>query len=107
MTSAVVYLKPTLARVTSEENAPPATRMYRTRTSFVAVHFDEAGKGRIDFLPKGAELRVIGPSSLLPEGFEVKADQRIHHVFEADLICRSSLVFESIRAKRASVGARA
>jgi hypothetical protein len=84
----------------------PTGRAYRTKTSFVAVHFDEAGKGRIDFLPKDAELRVIGPSPLLPEGFEVKVDHRIHHVFEADLICRSSRV-ESSRAKRASVGARA
>jgi hypothetical protein len=105
MTSAVVSLNPALPRATSEDNGTPATRMYRTKTSFVAVHIDEVGKGRIDFLPKGARLRIIGPSSLLPEGFEVKVDHRIHHVFETDLIDRSSVIFESSRTKRIAVGA--
>jgi hypothetical protein len=97
MTSAVVSLKPTLARATSEENGPAATRMYRTKTSFVAVHFDEAGKGRMDFLPKGAELRVIGPSSRLWEGLEVMLEKQTYNVFEIDLVVGSTEVLEPTR----------
>jgi hypothetical protein len=69
-------------------------RAYRTRTPFVAVHFDQAGKGRIDLLPQGEELRVIGPSSYLREGLEVQFEKRICHVFERDLITRSILILE-------------
>jgi len=76
-----------------------STRAYRTRTSFVAVRLDQAGKGRIDFLPEGAELRVIGPSSCLPEGFEVQFEHRIYNVFERDLITRSILILEPTRFK--------
>jgi hypothetical protein len=96
MTSAVASLKPVVPRVTSEENGPPATRTYSTKTSFVGVHFDEAGKGRIDFLPKGAELHVIGPSSCLRGGFEVMFEERLYNVFEIDLVARCVLSFEPI-----------
>jgi len=105
MTSAVVSLKPTLPRVTSEKNNPPATRTYRTKTSFVAVHFDQAGKGRIVFLPKGAELHVIGPSSCLRGGFEVMCEERLYNVFEIDLVARSVLSFDPIRTTLRAVAA--
>jgi hypothetical protein len=67
---------------------------YRTNKSFVAVHFDQAGKGEIIFLPEGVTLRVTGPSSCLREGFEVVFGKQFHHVFEVDLLARSSLMFE-------------
>ena|ERR1700722_17914112 len=98
MTSAVVSLKPDLPPVTTSENDLPATRMYRTKTSFVGVHFDEAGKGRIEFLPKDVELRVIGRSSSLREGLEVMVEKRIYNIFEIDLV-RSTEVFEPSRTK--------
>jgi hypothetical protein len=95
MTSAIVSLKPAHPRVASEENNLTATRTYRTTTSFVAVHFDQAGKGKIVFLPKGAELRVIGPSSCLREGFEVMFEEGPYNVFEIDLVARCRLEFRS------------
>lgn len=72
---------------------------YRAKTSFVAVHFDQAGKGRIDLLPKGAELRVIGPSSCLREGCEVLFERRIYNVFEIDLATRCIPTLMPTRAK--------
>jgi hypothetical protein len=78
----------------------PDTPAYRTKTSFVSVHFDELGNGRIVFLPKGATLQVIGRSSCLPTGFEVVFEKCSYNVFEIDLTARSTLVRESGRAKR-------
>jgi hypothetical protein len=99
MTSTMVSSsKPNLCRA-AELGALGSMRAYRTRTSFVAVHFDRAGKGRIDFLPQGEELRVIGPSSCLREGLEVQFENRICHVFERDLITRSILILEPARFK--------
>jgi hypothetical protein len=91
--------------VSSQKKAGSASRAYQTKTSFVAVHFDEAGKGRIVFLPGGSMLRVVGPSSYLFAGFEVIFDKRIHHVFEIDLITRSNLIFETVKAKRRAMAA--
>jgi hypothetical protein len=48
-----------------------AGQAYRTKKSFVAVHFDPGGKGEIVFLPEGVMLRITGPSSCLGDGFEV------------------------------------
>jgi|ERR1700733_8823053 hypothetical protein len=107
MTTPAVSSTAVLLGMTSMESAAPVTRAYLTKTSFVAVHFDEAGKGRIVFLPEGVMLCVVGPSPFLPEGFEVKAGRRIYHVFEMDLMARSSLIFEPIRAKRRAMVARA
>jgi hypothetical protein len=72
---------------------------YRIKTPFVAVHFDQAGKGRIVFLPERAKLRVIGPSSCLREGFEVMFEKRIYNVFEIDLLARSTLMPGSIQRR--------
>jgi len=84
-------------RVPTEETTAPARGAYLTKTSLVAVHFPEAGKGRIVFLPKEAMLRVIGPSSCLPDGLEVMFENRIYNVFEVDLTARSRLNHEPIR----------
>ncbi len=105
MTTPVVSSTAFFPGVTSQESATPVTRAYLTKTSFVSVNFDEAGKGQITFLPKGGMLRVVGPSSCLPEGFEVMFEKRICHVFEIDLMTRSILVFETIKAKRRAMAA--
>jgi hypothetical protein len=98
MTTPVASSTAILFSATSVESKAPATRAYRTKTSFVAVHFDQAGKGRIVFLPKEATLRVIGPSSCLPEGFEVLFEEQIYNVFGVDLSSRSTQIIEPIRA---------
>ena len=100
MSSAAVSFRTAFPCATRDESNAPSTRAYRTKTSFVAVHFDETGRGNIVFLPEGAALRVTGPSSCLPEGSEVTFERRTHHVFEIDLMERSVLVFETIGAKR-------
>jgi hypothetical protein len=100
MSSIIVSMKTAIPCAASDENTDPSTRAYRTRKSFFAVRFDEAGKGRIVFLPYGATLRVIGPSSLLPDGFEVKFEHLIYNVFETDLVARSIPISAPTRAKR-------
>lgn len=87
-----------LSSATGDENPAPATRAYRTTASFAAVHFNQLGKGQIVVLPQGAMLRVSGPSSCLPEGLEVAFEEQVYHVFNADLLARSSQIIESIRA---------
>jgi hypothetical protein len=105
MTSALVSLKTVLPCVYSDENNAPVERAYRTKTSFVAVHFDEAGRGRIVFLPAGATLRVIGPSSCLREALEVMFEARTYNVFEIDLTARSTLICTPVRATRRAMAA--
>jgi hypothetical protein len=83
----------------------PTRRTYRTTTSFVAVHFDQTGKGRIIFLPFGAMLHVIGPSSCLPEGFEVVFKHRHSNVFAIDVLLRSIPICEPIQARHKAVAA--
>jgi hypothetical protein len=84
---------------TSHMSKGPATRAYRTKTSFVAVHFDQAGKGKLLFLPRGATLRLIGPSFCLREGFEVMFEGCLYNVFEIDLLARSTPLFERVPAE--------
>src|ERR1700734_2755127 len=105
MTTLVSSSMAFLPDVTSLESATPVTRAYLTMTFFVSVHVDETGKGRITFLPKGEMLRFIGPSSRLPEGFEVMFEKRICNVFEIDLMTRSILIFETVKAKRRAMAA--
>ena len=107
LTSAVVSLKPSLPCVTSKEKNPPATRTYQTKTSFVGVHFDQTGKGRIVFLPEGAIFRVIGKSSCLWEGLEVMWETRTYNIFEIDLMVRSTEVHEPSRTKGRTKAANA
>lgn len=70
-----------------EENSS-VRQVYRTKTSFVAVHFNPAGKGEIGFLPEGAMLGVLGPSSSLREGLEVVFEEQVYNIFKADLFTR-------------------
>jgi hypothetical protein len=72
---------------------------YRTKESFVAVHFSPAGIGEIGFLPKGATLRITGPSSCLREGLEIMFEEQVYSIFKVDLLARCSLASESIRAR--------
>jgi hypothetical protein len=104
MTTAVA-LSTIIIGASTEKSGAGANRAYRTKTSFVAVHFDEAGKGRIVFLPYGATLRVIGPSSCLPESLEVMFDNRVYNVFKVDFLGRCTPICEPIRAKRRTIGA--
>lgn len=96
MTAAIASSRAMLSIVTDDERMAPAPRAYQTKTSVVAVYFDQEGKGRIVFLPYGATLRVVGPSSCLPEGLEVGFDMQLYNVFETDLLERSTPICESI-----------
>jgi len=99
MTTPVVSSTPTPFNATIDEGQALVTRAYRTKTSFVAVYFPEPGKGQIVFLPKEGTLRVLGPSSCLPEGFEVLFENHIYNVFAIDLLARSSLLHEPVDAE--------
>jgi hypothetical protein len=78
---------------------------YRTKKSFVAVHFDPDGKGEIVFLPEGVTLRVTGPSSCLREGLEIMFGKEFYNVFEVDLLVRCSRLFEPLRARSRAAAA--
>jgi hypothetical protein len=61
-----------------------APRVYRLRKSFAVVQFEPAGKGRIVFLPEGAELKMVG-SSRLAQCCEVLCENQLYSIFEVDL----------------------
>jgi hypothetical protein len=105
MTTPVVSSTAMLFSATSDESKAPVTRAYRTKTSFVAVYFPQPGKGRIVFLPEGATLRVLSPSSCLLEGFEVMFENQIYNVFGVDLTVRSKLIHKPIRTRGHAVAA--
>jgi hypothetical protein len=105
MTTPVVSSTAMLPTATSDESKAPATRAYRTKTSFVAVCFPEPGNGKIVFLPKKATLRVLGPSSCLPDGFEILFENQVYNVFEIDLLARSRLIHDPIKAKGRAMAA--
>ena len=76
------------ARIPGAETDPSndqAARVYRIGKSMAVVHFDPAAKGRIVFLPEGAELCVVGSSSLAG-CFEVLCEERLYNIFKADLM---------------------
>jgi hypothetical protein len=75
-----------------------AQRIYWTKTSFVAVHFDKAGKGSFVNMPEGVRLRVRG-SSRLTGCVEVRFEKQTYHVFRVDLLLRSRLNHEPLRTK--------
>lgn len=91
MTAPVAYsvTAPRQAKITASIG-----QAYRTKKSFVSVHFDPSGKGEILFLPEGVTLRVVAPSACLREGFEVMFGEQSHNVFEIDLLARCSQLFE-------------
>jgi hypothetical protein len=99
MTTPVVSSTATPFNATIDESQALVTRAYRTKTSFVAVYFPENGKGQIVFLPEEATLRVLRPSSCLPEGFEVLFENHIYNVFAIDLLARSSLLHEPVEKR--------
>jgi hypothetical protein len=105
MTTPAVSSMVSLPGVITREREAPARRKYRTTASFAAVHFDHTEKGEIVVLPQGAEVRVTGPSSCLPGGFEVVFKKEIYNVFEIDLMNRSVLIFETVKAKRRDLAA--
>ena len=77
-------LTTTMGGAPAGNNQASATRTYQLRKPLAAVHFDQAGTGRIVFLPEGAELHIIGSSSV--RGcFEVKFENGLYNVFQADL----------------------
>jgi len=57
MTTAAASSTTTIIGTSTKKSGAEANPAYRTKTSFVAAHFDEAGKGRIVFLPFGVTLR--------------------------------------------------
>ena len=103
MLTSMVPSKVLLSGVTRDEKKPSAGQTYRTNTSFVAVHFDQAGKGRIVFLPETAVVRVIGPSSCLREACEVIFENEPYNVFEIDLIARSTLICAPVTARSLAI----
>jgi hypothetical protein len=68
----------------SDKSERPNTRAYRLRKSFAAVHFEAAGKGRVVLLPDGAEVHVVGLSTLAG-CCEVMFENRLYNMFKADL----------------------
>jgi hypothetical protein len=87
-----------------DKSEAPAARVYRIRKSFAVVQFDLASKGRIVFLPEGAEVLIIGPSRLR-SCFEVMYADRIFSMFEVDLLGPWSMAIEQRRVMAAAVGA--
>jgi len=81
--------------------------LYRLRKSFAVVCFEQAGKGRIVFLPEGAELRVIGASSV-SGCLEVMCKNEVYNMFQADLLGPWSMPIEKSRprpGRAAAIGA--
>jgi hypothetical protein len=105
VTTAAALSKTTIVGTSTKKTGAEGAPAYRTETSFVAVKLDEAGKGRIVFLPYGATLRVIGLSSCLPGGFEVMFEKRLYNVFEVDLLAQCTPIFEPIRANDSAMRA--
>ena len=86
MTSSYASSITILGSARAEDQALLATRVFRLRKSLAAVHFEQPGRGRIKFLPKGAKLSVIGSSACLSEGIEVMYEKQVYNVFIADLL---------------------
>ena len=81
-----------------EMSAAPVTPLYRTGKSFAVVHYEEAGKGRIVFLPEGAEVRVVGPSRL-GKCYEVMFENQLYNIFKVDLLGPWSMPIEPAPVK--------
>jgi hypothetical protein len=85
MTNAVVP-RPTITLTSAIENGQAeAPRIYHLRKSFAVVQFEETGRGRIVFLPEGADLRIVGPSRL-DKCYEVVCDNQRYNIFKEDLL---------------------
>jgi len=84
MTSTLVSSTTRIVGASIDKSAP-AVQVYRIRKAFAVVQFDLAAKGRIVFLPDGAELRIIGPSCL-SQCFEVVCNNQRYNIFQVDLL---------------------
>jgi hypothetical protein len=85
MAASIATVTAIIRSVPAQAIETPATRAYRLRESLAAVRYDPTGKGRIVFLPQGAELRLIG-GSRLGECFEVMHETQLYNVFKVDLL---------------------
>jgi hypothetical protein len=86
-------------RITSaDKNDAYVGRVYRiVATSLAAVQFDSAAKGNIVFLTEGAEIRVVGSSSL-SGCVEVMCENCTYNIFKADLAGTRARRIQPIRA---------
>jgi hypothetical protein len=105
MTATIPHSATRVLGVNIGASEPPDAQVFRLGKSFAAVHFEPAGRGRIVFLPEGAELRVVG-YSCVSDCFEVVCENRNYHIFKVDLLGPWSSRIEPIRAVNAA-GARA
>jgi hypothetical protein len=85
MTSAVTSLATMPPSPQAEQGEAQGSQVYRIGKAFAAVQFDLEAKGRIVFLPEGAELHLVG-TSCLRKCFEVTHKNRLYNIFEADLL---------------------
>jgi hypothetical protein len=85
MTSTVAPSTTKIRGESIENGECPGKSVYRTRKPFAVVYFEEAGKGLIAFLPEGAEVHVIGPSSI-EKCLEILFENRRYNIFKADLL---------------------
>jgi|HubBroStandDraft_1064217.scaffolds.fasta_scaffold39432_3 hypothetical protein len=105
MTNARASSTTGIRAVSADRIAVPAIRAYRIGKPLAAVHFEQSGKGRMVFLPEGADLRVIGQSQL--NGcLEVMHDDRIYSVFQVDLSGPHSSPILPVQIARADRGLR-
>jgi len=74
---------PFAAPVEDQDNQAPQS--YRLGKPFAAVQFDADAKGRIVFLPAGAEVRIVGPSALC-KCVEALCGNRRYNIFQQDLL---------------------
>jgi hypothetical protein len=84
MTNTLVRLPTITLHLAFENGQAEAPQTYRLRKSFAAVQFEETGKGRIVFLPEGAELRITA-CSRLDKCYEVVCKNQRYHIFQEDL----------------------
>lgn len=94
MTHAVAPLTMIPFAAPTRKGEAETPRVYRLRKCFAVVQFDAGLKGRIVFLPQGAEVRIVG-GSCLPECFEVAHEGRQYNIFKADLLGSWSSPIES------------
>jgi hypothetical protein len=84
-----------------EKSQAPTTPLYRTGKPFAVVQFGPGGKGRVVFLPEGAEVRIVGPSGLA-KCFEVMFENQLYNIFKVDLLGSWATPIKPIRALRAA-----
>lgn len=99
MTSPILSSKAIRSAALGRASALPVQRAYRTVKPLTSIQFDEAGKGRFVFLAENVVLCVLGASSLTG-CVEVACEEQSYHVFNTDLLSRSTLIVEPIRSMK-------